>query len=457
MIRRFLSLCALSALAVPLAVLAFDATSTSYFVRQQIESFSGGAANSGYSTSTSYRLVSSGGQTAVGTSTSGTSYNLYGGILNNLFRSPAPSYDQKHYHFRNDNGSETTATSGTSGTQDTATSSVPKSTTLRIRFAVSNEGGTQVAYSTQQFRIEYAAKSGTCAASSGWTDVGAGAGDWDMSNTANLTDGANTTNIANGTGGVTDENHTFISSNAGVKDTSSTVSALSVPSDSFVELEYAVTALAAATDGGTYCFRLTNAGSTTNFTYTAYPEATLANSSSLSLTVTTNNFTSITPGQVQFATSTINVNTSNSTGWFVTLSGDNKTSVQNNLLSGANSIADQTEWVNPAATTSAGNAVRIGSLANSANVLAYRVMTASGTASFRATAWWGTTDSYADSATTLWAGISSSTVSRRIGNSSVSSGGGNALNSVVYYLSVPATQPTGSYSGDLTIIATANP
>jgi hypothetical protein len=116
-----------------------------------------------------------------------------------------------------------------------------------------------------------------------------------MSNTANLTDGANTTNIANGTGGVTDENHTFISSNAGVKDTSSTVSALSVPSDSFVELEYAVTALAAATDGGTYCFSLTNAGSTTNFAYSVYPEATLANSSSLSLTVTTNNFTSITP------------------------------------------------------------------------------------------------------------------------------------------------------------------
>jgi hypothetical protein len=43
-----------------------------------------------------------------------------------------------------------------------------------------------------------------------------------------------------------------------------------------VELEYAIQALSAATDSGTYCFRLTNAASTTNFIYSKYATTTLA-------------------------------------------------------------------------------------------------------------------------------------------------------------------------------------
>jgi hypothetical protein len=97
-----------------------------------------------------------------------------------------------------------------------------------------------------------------------------------MVNTANLTDGANTTNISVGSGGVTDSNYAFLAANGGVKDAGSQAAAVSLPSDSFLELEYAVQANAQATSSATYCFRVTNAGSAANFTYSQYPQVTLS-------------------------------------------------------------------------------------------------------------------------------------------------------------------------------------
>ncbi len=184
---------------------------------------------------------------------------------------------------------------------------------------------------------------------------------------------------------------------------------------------------------------------------------------SITFTSSTDNFSTITPGTVAFATTTLSVATNDTAGWNVTLSGDYKNSQpQNNLqLTGATStqISDQTEWIPGAATTSAGNAVRISSFGSSGNVLAYRVMSASSSngTPFLATTWWGTTDAYTDSATSLWAGISSSTVSRQIGNAGTGSYSATAhLNSVVYYLNVGATQKTGTYTAPLTYTATGN-
>jgi hypothetical protein len=440
-------------------VLAFNATSTSFYARQDIVGSSGGSAISGYSTSTTFRMVGSEGETGLGTSTSGTSFNSCSGFLCSLFKPIYPQYTLTHYHWRNDDGSETTATSGTGGTQDTATSSVPKSATKRLRVEVSNEGGTEESYSAQQFRIEYGLRSTTCSAIVSWTDVGAVGGDWDMSNSTNLTNGNNTTNIATGVGGTGDSNRYFVGTGS-VLDTASQTGSVSIPSHSFIELEYAVQALSGATDSATYCFRVTNAGTATQHVYSTYPTATLSGSVSLTLTVSTNSFGSVTPGTAKFATTTIAVNTNNSTGWNASLSGDQKNSTNNNFqLIGASTtqIIDQTEWVPGTATTTVGNAVRISSFVNSQNVLAFRAMSASGTAAFRAGSWWGAADTYADNATTLWAGIPSSTVARQIGNSSVSSGGSDALNTVLYYLNPALTQNTGDYLAPLTVIVTANP
>ena len=169
----------------------------------------------------------------------------------------------------------------------------------------------------------------------------------------------------------------------------------------------------------------------------------------------------ITPGTAALATTTLYVTTNDMAGWNVVLSGGNKSTGNNNLQTAGNaaSIPDQTEWVSGAATTSAGNAVRIGSFTNSGNVLAFRVMSASSTngAPFLATSWWGTTDSYTDSASTLWAGIASSTVGRQIGNAGTGSYTvGVHTNTVLYYLNVAATQPTGTYTAPLTYTATGN-
>ena len=189
---------------------------------------------------------------------------------------------------------------------------------------------------------------------------------------------------------------------------------------------------------------------------------------SLSFTVTNQGFadTSVsnTPGTPLMATSTLSVTTSNASGWNVTLSGDNKSSTNNNLQRTGDTttqISDQTEWIPAAATTTAGNAVRIGSFTNSGNVLAFRVMTASSTngAAFTASTWWGSADSYAsDNANTIYAGIASSTVSRTIGNAGTGSLSGSAhLNDVQYYLNTSATQKNGAYSANITYTANANP
>lgn len=181
---------------------------------------------------------------------------------------------------------------------------------------------------------------------------------------------------------------------------------------------------------------------------------------SLTLTVNSNPFGIVSSGGTQFATSTIAVSTSNSSGWSVNLTSDTRTT---NLaameLSGTPSVGvpDQLDWIPGAATTSAGDAVRISALGNAGNVFAFRVMTASGTPSFEAASWWGSADSYSDTATTLWAGLaSSSAANSKIGNSNVQSVG-TALNTVVYYLHVPVTQQTGVYSAPITVTATANP
>ncbi len=191
----------------------------------------------------------------------------------------------------------------------------------------------------------------------------------------------------------------------------------------------------------------------TSLTVTVNTALTFSNSS-------TNTFPNINPGTAVFATTTLVVTTNDVNGWNVTLSGTNKGTGTNNLQSGANSIQDQTEWVPNAATTSAGSgAVQISSLANSGNVLAFRVMTASSTngTPFLASAWWGTQDSYVNNANTLWAGISSSTVARRIGNAGLGSySASDHINTVLYYLNVAASQPTGSYSAPLVYTATGN-
>ena len=187
---------------------------------------------------------------------------------------PSSLPTQIHYHWRNDDGSETTATSATSSSEDTAQTDLPKNTKTRLRMQVSNEGS--LVSSNINYRLEYGIRVTDCASIIAWTDVGAAGGDWDMGNSTNLNDGDNTTNISVVTGGTTDENSTFLTPNGAVKDTSSVTSAISLANDEFVEIEYSIQALDAASDGSAYCFRLTDTG-TPLPVYSVYPEIILQN------------------------------------------------------------------------------------------------------------------------------------------------------------------------------------
>ena len=174
-----------------------------------------------------------------------------------------------------------------------------------------------------------------------------------------------------------------------------------------------------------------------------------------------NTATNITPGTPLMATTTLSVTTNDVAGWNVFLSGSNKVTGHNNLQTSGDTaeITDQTEWVNGAATSTAGNAAQISSLVNSNNVLAFRVAASSTNGgAFNAPTWWGASDNYlTTNAATLYAGISSSTVSRQIGNAGAGSYSVSAhLNDVQYYLSVGVTQQTGSYTAPITFTATGN-
>jgi hypothetical protein len=180
---------------------------------------------------------------------------------------------QENYHWRNDDGNEGAASSATAGSENTSYNTMPKSVTKRLRLAVSNEGNKTS--SAVQYRLEYATKVTTCTAATGWTDVGGAGGDFDMSDTGNLTNGNDTTNISVGIGGVSNPNTTFLTPNAGVRDTSSQTGNITLTSTEYVELEYAIIASSGVTDGTTYCFRVTNAGMPID-AVTNYAEATIA-------------------------------------------------------------------------------------------------------------------------------------------------------------------------------------
>ncbi len=180
---------------------------------------------------------------------------------------------QTHYHWRNDNGSETTATSAAGGVANPPIAALLQNNPRRLRIQVSNEGSLSSAATA--FRLEYGVAAPTCNDTSSWTDVGATDDDWNMSLSSNFVEGANTTNIAVGSGGTADENTTFLTPNGGLREVSSQTGSVTLSTTNFVELEFSLVASTTAVEGTTYCFRLTDAG-TPLPVYTVYPSVTIA-------------------------------------------------------------------------------------------------------------------------------------------------------------------------------------
>ena len=176
------------------------------------------------------------------------------------------------YHWRNDNGNETAATSKTAGVENTS-ATIQQDTPIRLRIGVSNSTGASSTTPTN-FRLEYAQNPSTCASASGWTDVNATSDAWDMHNSTFVTDAANTTDIANGIGGVTNVGTTFLTPNGGQLDATSQSGALTLTNTQYTELEYSIVPDTSIPENTAYCFRVTDAGDPLPV-YTNYAQLTV--------------------------------------------------------------------------------------------------------------------------------------------------------------------------------------
>lgn len=180
---------------------------------------------------------------------------------------------QVHYHWRNDDGSETDATSATGGSEDVAISDLSRNEVYRLRIGLSNEGGTSTP--AVQYQLQYGIKATTCDVVASWTNVGASVNDaWDMFDSTFITHGSNTTNIPLVDGGVSDEEAVFLTANQGVRDTSDTTATTTLGSDNFVDYEFALTTTGNTPFDTTYCFRLVENGQPLT-DYLVYPEASI--------------------------------------------------------------------------------------------------------------------------------------------------------------------------------------
>jgi hypothetical protein len=111
-----------------------------------------------------------------------------------------------------------------------------------------------------------------------------------MATSPNIGDG-NTTNVASGANGaVSDENTNFVGTGA-LRETTSSSGSITLTSTEFTELEYAIAATSNATDGTTYCLRVSSSGTALD-AYTNYAEATIA--SDLLVTATSTQTSSVT-------------------------------------------------------------------------------------------------------------------------------------------------------------------
>lgn len=203
--------------------------------------------------------------------------------FDSVFGSPAMVYDSTtgasasdvelfHYRFRNDNGGEAVATAAAS--EDTAPSNIIKGDIKRLRLLLSNKGSASA--TNFQYRLEVS--SSTCTS---WLPV------LKQGNTSNgehfqvvpssfysdRSASSNVSDILTDPGG----NKTFVAGY--LMGPSTTTDAHTLTTTQFTELEFAVQPTSFAVESIAYCFRVTNAGVATNFTYTVTPTVTLVSSS----------------------------------------------------------------------------------------------------------------------------------------------------------------------------------
>ncbi len=183
-------------------------------------------------------------------------------ILVQVSITSSPALSQTHYRWRYDNGSEVAA--DFRAAEDTAlTSGIYLGDRIRLRFMISNTGGAATDYT---YLLEHASSSCT----SGWIPVPTLSTQnphWIMDISGRVEDGTATTDVASG---LTNPTGTFVTGQ--FKSTGNQTSAITLASDEFTENEFSIRSTNQVSTGTTYCFRTTNAGATTGFTFTQTPQ-----------------------------------------------------------------------------------------------------------------------------------------------------------------------------------------
>ncbi|MDO8442884.1 MAG: hypothetical protein Q7S81_01305 [bacterium] len=173
--------------------------------------------------------------------------------------------------------------------EDTVHTGLAKNTNVRLRFQMDNTGGSASNYN---YRLEWAAQSGGSCEYSGGGESYTAVPDtattehFDMTTSGNslFVDGDPTTaQLSNA------EAYTFIAGDQ-VESTSNQSGAITLAQNQYTELEYVFQANANATDSGVYCFRVTNAGTTTYFTADVVAQVTLAGAAGVSITLDRSSF-----------------------------------------------------------------------------------------------------------------------------------------------------------------------
>lgn len=242
----------------PLATHALESSSASFEIHASaIDSIAGS------SSSATFQALQAGGQNSTGISTA-SSFEDFSGILYWMKNSYTPQYEQTHFRWRNDDGTQTTAT--WHQVQDGTYTSFPKTTTARLRFEVSNSGWTRGSAPT--FQLQYATSTNCSLGSYIAVPTNTNYA-WQIVTSTNFSDGDTTTNQ------LTPSNNSFVAGQ--MKSTGNTTSAITLASNNFTEIEYAIQATDNAVSNTTYCFRLLDTNLTpTRMLYTRYAKAVLA-------------------------------------------------------------------------------------------------------------------------------------------------------------------------------------
>lgn len=180
---------------------------------------------------------------------------MLGNILT-LATSPTIVFVQEHYRWRNDDGSESSAT--WKATADTAITGVTRGGNIRLRFCISNTSSYSGAIVPQ---IQYSTST-----SGPWNPVSAvqdGLEAFEMTSSPNYTNGEVTTAQLTGTG-------SFVAGRM-VEYPSNTAMSVTINTNQYSNFEYCFRATAKARGNTTYYFRVTGCS-----TYSKYGALTMA-------------------------------------------------------------------------------------------------------------------------------------------------------------------------------------